>query len=894
MLLLGLCCLCAALAGGYVLCNAFVRAVLRTLFWLAKDAVFGRSNARDFPSCHSEVTNPEWLTGALQVKFPGTVVRSATAREMGGDMGNASEMFRLGVEYKANPHDLPGKMICKLPKPGLMSRIPFTAARMNEMESTFYASGLVDDLLRQGLHFPKGFAGKYDARTGSCYSLMEDVSASGCTFTRETSPVQEMDQAVRIVTTLGKLHGLYFNQPASGEAKLKWIVRQTDPVLCMTGEAFAFGWTKFLARFEGRLPEELAAVGGKELGKVAALLHDYMGCSPQVVVHGDCHLENAYFTAEGELGLYDMQLMRVGKGALDLASFVGGSFAPELLGGGIANADGEDFLLRAYYDAMRRAHGSAEGDGLAYIDEQGRDQEYSFTSLQRDYKLALALVFVWNVAASLAIPFDTSAAHDYDEYAVRLFHSVHRTSAVNYAVWLFGLPHYAKPKFHLRGREPKLDYWLQVPPIQRCILGEGTHLAHDVQLHVARLSPQSPQSVLEALVWKPLKYRFIHSKTKSKQGYHGKKTTSVLHKDLESHHSVSYADGTEMEPYALDSYYLSSFSERHSFALRWCRRSCEEKGEVWLVVRVGGDTLVWDQHPSTLVRCFELDKDTVCVESAKARMELTLVVPMQRWKVSFLGQLRNQATGNLVGVRFELETTSMMPHFAFGTSVDPSLTAKSISNEQLSKQFFAELQATHQEHYEQFCDVVGSLQVTDDDRGEQRVEGRGMRDRAFGCRQWSYMARYVASYLCCDNGMVVSFVFASLPTLTNAKFGMVFGFQGSDEYSAIDAMSGDFAQLAADGTPPKEWELAFRTANGANFKIRCFVDGDSVGLDMGPGEMWVHLRFARFHLTFVSDKDGEVEETWGRGASEFGYRVHGCQPLRPTHGVFDPVFAQNH
>jgi aminoglycoside phosphotransferase (APT) family kinase protein len=56
---------------------------------------------------------------------------------------------------------------------------------------------------------------------------------------------------------------------------------------------------------------------------VAQQLHDIMGAAPVGLVHGDCHLENSYFLpGTKELGMYDMQLMRVGKGAIDLASFV--------------------------------------------------------------------------------------------------------------------------------------------------------------------------------------------------------------------------------------------------------------------------------------------------------------------------------------------------------------------------------------------------------------------------------------------------------------------------------------------------------------------------------------------------------------------------------------------
>ena len=94
---------------------------------------------------------------------------------------------------------------------------------------------------------------------------------------------------------------------------------------------------------------------------------------------------------------------------------------------------------------------------------------------------------------------------------------------------------------------------------------------------------------------------------------------------------------------------------------------------------------------------------------------------------------------------FDVEWQATMDHFSFGTNVSPRLTAKAIALEPFSREFFDELKASHQEHYEQFGVTAGSLTVRDGAwAGEHPVLGHGMRDRAFGLRRWGYMQRYIS------------------------------------------------------------------------------------------------------------------------------------------------------
>jgi hypothetical protein len=308
-----------------------------------------------------------------------------------------------------------------------------------------------------------------------------------------------------------------------------------------------------------------------------------------------------------------------------------------------------------------------------------------------------------------------------------------------------------------------------------------------------------------------------------------------------------------------------------------------EKGAVWL----------WADHPVTTTPCFEEGPNTVVVQGKDgSTMRYTCIVPMKTWRAVFNGKLRNQATKELANVSFTIETESCMPHFAFASDVSPALVAQALANEPFSKDLFAELKATHQEHYEQFCYVRGTFQLNDE---KYKVDAKGMRDRAFGTREWGYMQRYFASYFWMDEqkgGPCVAIACASLPTMTAGKFGFVAMKEGEPPLS-IDAVSGKMAEYANDGIPPQQWELSFRCGK-THFLCRAFaLPDDSVGLNM-QNAMWVHLRFARFEISYIDPDTFELKEMQGIGASEFGYRFEGYQPYRPKKGIAAPVFATAH
>ena len=468
----------------------------------------------------------------------------------------------------------------------------------------------------------------------------------------------------------------------------------------------------------------------------------------------------------------------------------------------------------------------------------------------------------------------------------------------------FGFPGAGK-LLGLRGK----GYKELLPEIYAFEQGPAPSKELGINLHLASIT-QPKLGLFNKLMFY-LKYRFILHKTTSRKGYHGGKTTDIPRATLEGHHAVIQAEGQSNQANAFDSYYLSTFAswgddplsenepregeDSPSLALRWCRRFNDDEGEVWLAVRLPYNygVLVWPSHPDSQACCVEAGEDTVVCKTLrgqkKAKLSLTCVKPMQEWRAHFEGHLLHQQSGEMVKVQFDVTWTKRMEMFSFGTHVSPQMTSKAIALETFSRDFFKELQSTHQEHYEQFGVSVGHLTITDPTFtiSPQKVtsfdvHGLGMRDRAFGMRDWGYMQRYISSYFWVgdyETGPRFNVTFASLPTLSNAKFGFVDFPDQPGPAVPIEGISGDFANIAPDGIPPKHLELGFRCNDTVYHMAMDIDEDDHVGLSMGPERMWVNFRFARFTVSWVDPKTGKYHSQKGHGGSEFGYRYEGVVPI---------------
>lgn len=849
-----------------------------------------------FPCTDSDIT-AQWLSAALEPRYPGTKAATVRTEPFGDDMGNSSRMYRLTLDYARNPHELPPRMVLKMAKAETISRVAFAAPRMLEMEARFFAELepeiTQDERLAERLGVPRGFAARYRHQGGNFFVLMEDLSdrngGEGVRFRREREPLATWAEAEAGVRALAAFHARFWGSPRlAPRGDLSWIIHQRSPLLSTNVPFMRLGWPRFIKRIGDRIPADVRQRGAL-LVPISQRIHDALasggsfggfgggGGAPDTVVHGDFHLENAYFSPAVDAettdpwGIYDLQMMRIGKGAIDLACLVAGSVDIEALGGGEA----ERALVQTYVDAVREAVHTGAGGTWA--------PGYERDAAWHDYKLGVALHLVWNASAALALPFDTEAHHDYDEYIARICQSLDRNDGINYALGVLG------DTTDAEGRSPTPPWGAppNLPPVKRQRPGEAPGHDQGLTFHEPRFTDR-PAGRLGAVRHgaKRAGLRWLVRRN----AHHGQ-GLSVDAAALEEAHSLQWAEGTPSAEVAFDSYYLSAFSADYEagphLALRWGRRLRPSTGEIWCALWVPDEGMLWwgdggdtARHPHVTCPVMEDGPRAVVARSGANTFRLAMDEPMQRWTADGRAKLWSPKRGEAVDAEIDLTWTALSAPFSFGSDLDPGLTADALAVEPLSKAFFDELKASHQEHFEQFGAVTGTIRVAGMDHP---IQARGMRDRAWGARDWGYMQAYSANYFRAGDRHL-NFTYASLPTMTNHRSGFVHipNSRGLGSCFPVTQVSADFWDLLGptSGVPPRDFTVAVR-AGGVLYTIRVVISaGRTVGFDMGPGAMFVNLRFARCEVAWVDPVTSEPRSADGVGISEFGHRVAGYRPYR--------------
>ena len=148
------------------------------------------------------------------------------------------------------------------------------------------------------------------------------------------------------------------------------------------------------------------------------------------------------------------------------------------------------------------------------------------------------------------------------------------------------------------------------------------------------------------------------------------------------------------------------------------------------------------QHPDTAMA--QSEAQAGCWEGGG--VSLTPVSPMQVWRLQFQGRMRNKQTGYLHSVNIDGEFRSDLPYFDFDSDMAVWTVARAMAREPWSRQYFARLKSSHQNHYEQFGNITASLEV-DGDVSSIAVEA--MRDHTHGSiRDWRLLHRYCFHQFC--------------------------------------------------------------------------------------------------------------------------------------------------
>ena len=116
------------------------------------------------------------------------------------------------------------------------------------------------------------------------------------------------------------------------------------------------------------------------------------------------------------------------------------------------------------------------------------------------------------------------------------------------------------------------------------------------------------------------------------------------------------------------------------------------------------------------------------------------IEPMKKWSIIFEGTMVNKKEETSHNVKISATYSSTLPYFDFDAEMDAWTVARAMSREPWSREYFERLRAAHQNHYEQFGDVEG---VVDIDGEVFTLDLSVMRDHTHGSvRDWKLLHRY--------------------------------------------------------------------------------------------------------------------------------------------------------
>jgi len=251
--------------------------------------------------------SPGWMTAALAGSFPGAVVSSVdlVLRDDG-----TNRRARLALTYSAG--EGPATVFVKAGDPAHAELNNATGGVFNEAR-----------LFRSGVELPVDHPAVHlallDEPSLDFCLVMEDVVARGADPRDATRPLT-VEQARSGVRALGRLHGRFWGERFDRESRLAWVA----PYRAWGG--MEGGIRRAIDKAGDTIPVEVRSLTGERL--VSDLWTRFAGTltdGPTTLVHGDAHVGNTYVLPGDGLGFLDWQVLRRGRGVVDLGYFLQGA-----------------------------------------------------------------------------------------------------------------------------------------------------------------------------------------------------------------------------------------------------------------------------------------------------------------------------------------------------------------------------------------------------------------------------------------------------------------------------------------------------------------------------------------------------------------------------------------
>jgi hypothetical protein len=270
---------------------------------------------------HPDAITVEWLTKALQASGALTHahVTARTTRLLGKAKGLTGQLARVSLDYDTDHTDAPRSLIAKFSAADPQARAMLHAMGFYEREVRFYQQLAHKSRLRT----PRCYFSAIDLEQGLSLLLLEDLTAAANGSWFAGCSVAEAELAVRAIAPF---HAAWWMHPQLAEQR--WLELR-GPLSAQEMPAFfQQSWEPFLSKLGPHVTDEIRWVGdwlARHLSRLSAYLYQE---PPYTLIHNDYQADNLFFVGAGatrSLVVADWQVTTRGRGALDLAYFLGGN-----------------------------------------------------------------------------------------------------------------------------------------------------------------------------------------------------------------------------------------------------------------------------------------------------------------------------------------------------------------------------------------------------------------------------------------------------------------------------------------------------------------------------------------------------------------------------------------
>lgn len=285
------------------------------------------------PAGLDDVT-PAWLSEALAGHFRGARVRAATLSHL---IEGTATKAKLALEYEVRPDGAPDAVWVK----GGFSVVGAHQGEAFANEVDFYR----DVAPRLATNRPDVYAGVSDPVTHNGVLVMEDLGKRGARFGHAATPLT-LDEARHVLAMQAGFHARFWG--GAGLERFAWLSAGGSILESKMIEQFLDLWDGAapLPKFAHVRPSQ---DDRRRIGEALTAMLVDDAARPGCFVHGDSHVANLFFEADGRPGYLDWQHVMRGSWAFDVAN---------LLVTGLTVADRrthERALIAGYLEALGAA-----------------------------------------------------------------------------------------------------------------------------------------------------------------------------------------------------------------------------------------------------------------------------------------------------------------------------------------------------------------------------------------------------------------------------------------------------------------------------------------------------------------------------------------------------------